>query len=90
MFAVNDAANAGQVEGLADLLHADTMEQKEQALKQMDGRTTAVYAKWRTELVSCLAHLEAVVDFAEDEDDVGEKHILSEGATTTRVGVEIS
>lgn len=56
------------------------MEQKEQALKQMDGRTTAVYAKWRTELVSCLAHLEAVVDFAEDEDDVGEKHILSEGA----------
>jgi tRNA U34 5-carboxymethylaminomethyl modifying GTPase MnmE/TrmE len=64
---------------LADLLEADTIEQKNQAIGQMDGRISSIYYGWRKELVSCLAHLEALVDFAEDEDDVGEKHIHAQG-----------
>jgi tRNA modification GTPase len=35
------------VEGLADLLEADTSEQRKQALKQMDGYMLETYERWR-------------------------------------------
>ena len=35
----------------------------------MDGGLRDLYTAWRTEIVSCLAHAEAVIDFGEDEDD---------------------
>ncbi len=36
---------------------------------QMDGGLRDLYSGWRKEIVSCLAHAEAVIDFGEDEDD---------------------
>jgi tRNA modification GTPase len=59
--------DALQVEGLADLLTADTSVQRQQALAQLDGALTKVYESWRSQLVAGLAHAEAVIDFGDDE-----------------------
>ncbi|KAL3909020.1 MAG: hypothetical protein SGILL_008258, partial [Bacillariaceae sp.] len=56
-----------QVEALADVLTADTSKQVEQALQQLDGSVSKIYAEWRQQLVSGLAHAEAVIDFGDDE-----------------------
>ena len=63
-----------EVEGLADLLAADTSEQRKQALRQMDGYLRVFFEGWRQELLGCLAHTEAVIDFGDDdrEDDVSD------------------
>jgi tRNA modification GTPase len=54
-------------EGLADLLNAETAEQRRQALAQASGSLRRTYGAWRAELLRCLAHAEAVIDFGEDE-----------------------
>lgn len=56
-----------QVEALADVLGADTQAQVQQALHQLDGRVSRVYDEWRGQLISGLAHAEAVIDFGDDE-----------------------
>lgn len=53
-------------EGLADLVDADTEAQRRQALRQMGGALAALYDRWRGELVTLLAHVEAHIDFPED------------------------
>lgn len=74
---LNGKLDLTQVEGLADLLNAETEKQRSQALRQMKGELGALYNGWRSALVGCLAHCEAVIDFAEDEADVGEVEILA-------------
>lgn len=64
-----------EVEGLADLIDAETEAQRRQALRQMGGQLSTIYNSWRDRLVGCLAMAEAVLDFADEEDvpdDVGE------------------
>lgn len=56
-----------QVEALADVLTADTQAQLAQALSQLDGKLSQRYDQWRQELISGLAHAEAVIDFGDDE-----------------------
>jgi tRNA modification GTPase len=58
-----------EVEGLSDLLEAETALQRKQALRQMDGHMRVVFEGWRTDLISCLAHTEAVIDFGDDAAD---------------------
>lgn len=55
------------VEGLADLVAAETEAQRRQALRQMDGRLGVVYEGWRARLLQALAHLEAEIDFSDEE-----------------------
>lgn len=66
----NNKIDLMQVEGLADLLSAETEAQRSQALRQLSGDIGDVYEQWRTELVRCLAYTEAMIDFGDDEDDV--------------------
>ncbi|KAH8385928.1 hypothetical protein KR200_006766 [Drosophila serrata] len=56
-----------EVEGLADLIHAETEAQRKQALLQSTGALARLYDNWRRRLIRCAAHLEAYIDFAEDE-----------------------
>eukprot|EP00532_Pseudo-nitzschia_australis_P000875 CAMPEP_0168193126 /NCGR_PEP_ID=MMETSP0139_2-20121125/18427_1 /TAXON_ID=44445 /ORGANISM="Pseudo-nitzschia australis, Strain 10249 10 AB" /LENGTH=617 /DNA_ID=CAMNT_0008116435 /DNA_START=194 /DNA_END=2047 /DNA_ORIENTATION=+ len=56
-----------QVEALADILAAETHLQVEQGLKHLDGEVSKTYEDWRNQLVSGLAHAEAVIDFGDDE-----------------------
>lgn len=39
------------VEGLADLIHAETEQQRRQALLQMEGSLANLYGQWRTQLI---------------------------------------
>jgi tRNA modification GTPase len=59
------------VEGLADLIEAETAAQRRQALRQLDGQLGRKYGAWRERLIRSLALLEAGIDFV-DEDDVPE------------------
>ncbi len=63
----NGRLDLTQVEGLADLVAAETETQRIQALRQLDGELGRLVEDWRQALVLCLAHLEAAIDFVEDD-----------------------
>lgn len=63
----NGKMDLSEVEGLADLIHAETENQRKQALIQADGHQSRLYLKWRKRLVRNIAHIEAFIDFSEDE-----------------------
>jgi len=54
-------------EGLLDLIEADTDAQRRQALRQTGGALGRLYDGWRARLVGALAHLEAAIDFPDEE-----------------------
>lgn len=56
-----------QVEALADLVDAETSEQRRQALAQLDGRLSRLAEAWRQRLIAVLAPLEADIDFPDEE-----------------------
>jgi tRNA modification GTPase len=54
-------------EGLLDLIEADTEAQRRQALRQSGGALGRLYEGWRLRLVAALAHLEAAIDFPDED-----------------------
>ena len=56
-----------EAEGLADLIDAETSSQKTQALRQMQGELSTHYDALRERIVKALAHLEAYIDFPDEE-----------------------
>lgn len=56
-----------QVEGLADLISAETEAQRRQALRQMDGGLSRLYGAWAERLTRLLAQLEAYLDFPDED-----------------------
>ncbi len=56
------------VEGLADLLRAETEAQRRQALEAASGAAARRAEKWRDDLIFILSRLEAAIDFIEEED----------------------
>jgi tRNA modification GTPase len=71
------------VEGLADLVAAETAAQRRLALRQMEGGLARLYDGWRERLVEAMAYVEAEIDFAEEELPAG----LGSIVTTTVMGV---
>lgn len=63
----NGKLDLTSVEGLGDLIHAETEAQRKQALQQMEGALGQLYTGWRQMLLHCRANLEAFIDFSEDE-----------------------
>lgn len=63
----NGRLDLTQAEAVADLVEAETAAQRRQALRQMDGALGRLYESWREQLVASLAHLEAAIDFPEDD-----------------------
>lgn len=55
------------VEGLADLVAADTAAQRRLALRQLGGELAGLYETWTNRLTRALAWLEAAIDFADEE-----------------------
>ncbi|MFA5949193.1 MAG: tRNA uridine-5-carboxymethylaminomethyl(34) synthesis GTPase MnmE [Hyphomicrobium sp.] len=68
----NGRIDLAEVEGLADLIDAETEAQRRQALSQATGVLSGLYEGWRTTLIDALALIEAGLDFA-DEGDIGER-----------------
>jgi tRNA modification GTPase len=64
---LNGRLDLVQVEGLGDLLAAETSAQQRQALSLVDGALSRLAYRWRNALVEALALVEATIDF-NDED----------------------
>src|SRR5438132_48688 len=56
-----------QAEAIADLTAAETEAQRRQALRQLDGELGGLYRGWRDRLTRILAHLEAAIDFPDED-----------------------
>jgi tRNA modification GTPase len=56
-----------QAEAIADLAAAETEAQRRQALRQLDGELGAIYHGWSARLLRVLAHLEAALDFPDED-----------------------
>lgn len=56
-----------EAEAIADLVAAETAAQRRLALAQMDGALHRLYEDWRTVGLRALAHLEAAIDFPDED-----------------------
>ena len=56
-----------EAEGIADLVASETEQQRRLALQQMDGALHRLYEDWRTLGLATLAHLEAAIDFPDED-----------------------
>ncbi|MFL5021016.1 MAG: tRNA uridine-5-carboxymethylaminomethyl(34) synthesis GTPase MnmE [Microvirga sp.] len=68
---LNGRMDLAQVEGLADIIDAETEAQRRQAMRQLGGRLGNAAENWRESVLQVLALLEASLDFS-DEGDVPE------------------
>ncbi len=68
---LNGRMDLAQVEGLADIIDAETEAQRRQAMLQLGGRLGNAAEGWRENILRVLALLEASLDFS-DEGDVPE------------------
>ncbi|HSF91151.1 MAG TPA: tRNA uridine-5-carboxymethylaminomethyl(34) synthesis GTPase MnmE [Paracoccaceae bacterium] len=63
----NNRMDLSQVEGLADLIEAETEAQRRQALQVMQGALGDKAAEWRKDLIHALALLEVTIDFVDED-----------------------
>ncbi|UWR00902.1 tRNA uridine-5-carboxymethylaminomethyl(34) synthesis GTPase MnmE [Rhodobacteraceae bacterium S2214] len=63
----NGRLDLAQVEGLADLIDAETEGQRKQALRVFSGELGQRAEDWRRKLIRATALLEATIDFADEE-----------------------
>jgi tRNA modification GTPase len=63
----NEKLDLAQVEGLADLIEAETEAQRVQALRVLSGALGAKVETWRRDLIRSAALLEATIDFADED-----------------------
>jgi len=68
---VNGRVDLAEAEGLADLLEAETELQRASAIAMAGGTVSRQVEGWRGDVLALGAHVEALLDFA-DDDDVGE------------------
>ena len=60
-----------EIEGLADLISAETEMQRRLALEQASGNVSELYMGWTQQLTRCRALIEAELDFPDEEDVPG-------------------
>jgi tRNA modification GTPase len=75
---LNGRMDLTAVEGLADLIDAETEAQRRQAVRQLDGALGRAVEGWRASLLGVLAGTEAALDFA-DEGDVDDEALTVSG-----------
>jgi tRNA modification GTPase len=71
---LNGKLDLAQIEGLADLVDAETQWQRRQAQRQLSGAMRDATAPWRAALLQASAQVETAIDFAEDVDLEGKLH----------------
>ncbi len=64
---LNGKIDLVQAEAIPDLIESETSSQHKQALKQLQGELGKIYEDWRFRLIQISAHLEAYIDFPEDD-----------------------
>jgi len=63
----NGCLDLAQIEGLSDLLEAETEAQRKQALRVFSGALGDKAESWRADLIRAAALLEATIDFADED-----------------------
>lgn len=63
----NGRMDLAQVEGLADLIDAETEAQRRQAHQLLDGALGDLADRWRSDLIRAASLIELVIDFADEE-----------------------
>lgn len=63
----NERLDLSQVEGLSDLLEAETEAQRRQAMQIFQGALGQKVERWRSQLIRAVALLEVTIDFADEE-----------------------
>lgn len=63
----NGRLDVAQVEGLADLIEAETESQRRQAMRVMQGALGARVEVWRKDLIRAVSLIEATIDFADED-----------------------
>ncbi|MBO0740929.1 MAG: tRNA uridine-5-carboxymethylaminomethyl(34) synthesis GTPase MnmE, partial [Hyphomicrobiaceae bacterium] len=76
------------IEGLADLIDAETATQRRQALRQTEGVLHKLYAGWRQRVIAATALMEAAIDFS-DEADVASDAVAKARAQAEALLAEI-
>ncbi len=64
---VNGRLDLTAAEAIGDLIDAETSAQQQQALRQMRGALGVLYNGWRDRIKTALAHLEADIEFADED-----------------------
>jgi tRNA modification GTPase len=86
---LNGRMDLSAVEGLADLIDAETEAQRRQAFRQLEGALARKVADWRERLLDAAALIEAGLDFT-DEDDVPADVAAGALNLLTAVATEVS
>lgn len=81
--------NLAEVEGLADLIDAQTAAQRRQALHQLDGALGRWVALLRDDLLTAQALAESAIDFA-DEGDIAADALAQARAATVHVAARVA
>jgi tRNA modification GTPase len=84
----NGKLDLTRVEGLADLIGAETQAQRRQAFRQLTGLLGDRAEQWRQRLTQALALVEALIDFAE-EDGISDRLVAPALATAKDLEREI-
>ena len=73
-----------RAEAIADLVASETAQQRRLAMQQMDGALHRLYEDWRTLGLRALAHLEAAIDFPDEDLPTGIAEAVRDGITKLR------
>lgn len=63
----NGQLDLAQIEGLADLIDAETEAQRRQALRVLSGALGTLAETWRVKMIRAAALIEATIDFADED-----------------------
>lgn len=83
----NGKLDLAQVEGLADLIDAETEVQRRQALRVLDGALGDLAGEWRAKLLRAAALIEATIDFADEDVPVDVRPEVMTLLNEVRVGL---
>lgn len=83
----HDKIDLTAAEAVADLVNAETEAQRRQALRQLGGELGALYDRWCDVLVAALAHMEAAIDFSEEDLPAGV--VEAQGGQVAAIAAEV-
>ena len=86
----NEKLDLVEIEGLADLIEAETEAQRLQALKVLSGKLGERAQEWRSMIIKAMALIEVTIDFADEEvpTDVSKEVLSILGNIIKDLGVE--
>lgn len=65
---VNGKYDLTALEGISEVINAETEQQRLASLSSMTGQTKSLFSKWRQDILENVANLTTLIDFGEDHD----------------------